>query len=205
VGIPGSGGKQWYKANIEYILAFKRPGPLPCGDPLANGHPSKWAPGGEMSYRVTDDTRRNQWGGGEKFSSNRKADGGRQEAGRPSRRVHTKREANGEMREQYYNAPSIANPGNLLDVKVGGGHMGSALAHENEAPYPEKVPEFFIRSHCPPGGLVLDPFSGSGTTVAAARNLGRVGVGADMRKSQCLLGKRRIAGGVTAPLLGMGA
>jgi DNA modification methylase len=87
----------------------------------------------------------------------------------------------------------IANPGNLIRAHVGRGHMGSNIAHENEAPYPERIPEFFIRSHCPPGGLVLDPFSGSATTVAAARKLGRVGVGADLRQSQCLLGKRRIA------------
>ena len=32
----------------------------------------------------------------------------------------------------------------------------------------ERMAEFVIRSFCPPGGTVLDPFSGSGTTAAAS-------------------------------------
>ncbi len=71
--------------------------------------------------------------------------------------------------------------------------MGHALAHENEAPFPEKLADFFIRSFCPPGGFVLDPFSGSGTTVAAALKAGRHGIGMDIRASQVELGNRRLA------------
>lgn len=57
VGIPGSGGKQWLRADIEYVLAFKRPGQLSWSDNTANGHPPKWAPGGAMSHRVSNGTR----------------------------------------------------------------------------------------------------------------------------------------------------
>jgi len=89
--------------------------------------------------------------------------------------------------------PAISNPGNLLDTgATGGGHLGHPLAHENEAPYPVEVPDFFIRSLCPPGGVVLDPFSGSATTVDAANRAGRNGIGLDLRQSQCLLGTKRI-------------
>jgi DNA modification methylase len=88
----------------------------------------------------------------------------------------------------------LANPGNLIKgIKVGGGMMGHKLAHENEAPYPQKLAEWFIRSYCELGGLVLDPFSGSGTTVAAAVALGRRGIGLDLRLNQCQLGRRRCA------------
>lgn len=88
--------------------------------------------------------------------------------------------------------PTLANPGCLIKgIKVGGGLMGHKLAHENEAPFPQKLPEWFIRSHCPPNGLVLDPFMGSGTTVAAAETLGRNSVGCDLRLSQCQLAKKR--------------
>lgn len=89
--------------------------------------------------------------------------------------------------------PEIANPGNVVRVSVGGGQLGSKLAHENEAPFPEKLAEFFIRSFCPPGGLVLDPFCGSGTTAAVAKRLGRRSLSIDVRESQVELTQRRLA------------
>ena len=71
--------------------------------------------------------------------------------------------------------------------------MGSPLAHENEAPFPEKLAEFFIRSFCPPGGVVLDPFGGSGTTAAVAEKHGRRWITIDCREAQVELIHRRIA------------
>ena len=62
--------------------------------------------------------------------------------------------------------------------------MGSKLCHENEAPFPEQLAEFFIRSFAPPAGLVCDPFAGSGTTLAVAVQWGRRAVGCDIRPSQ---------------------
>jgi hypothetical protein len=195
VGVPGSGGDDWFRSDTEFILCFKRPGKLPWSDNTAMGHPPKWAPGGEMSHRVTDGTRRNQWGGGVKSGGARDKDGKISEARvRPSHRVHTKREDNGEMREQYCCPPAIANPGNLISLKVGGGLMGHKLAHDNEAPFPEGLAEWFIRSLCPPGGIILDPFSGSGTTACVAQKLGRYGIGIDLRESQAKIGVKRSVG-----------
>lgn len=71
--------------------------------------------------------------------------------------------------------------------------MGSKYAHENEAPFPEQLAEFFVRSFCPPGGTVLDPFSGSGTTCAVAAKNGRQFIGIDIRDSQIELAKRRLS------------
>lgn len=214
VGIPGSGGKQWLRADTEYLLAFKRnPGPIPWADNLACGHPPKWAPGGAMSHRLSNGDRRNQWGRHANCrNSSRKADGTWQTAYRPSHVVvghpfgnpasTSGRRANGDRKPVYmngnqatggYDAPVKANPGNVLKVLVGGGVMGHPLAHENEAPFPEALAEFFIKSFCPPGGTVLDPFSGSGTTVCTAVRLGRHGVGVDLRMSQVELGRRRLA------------
>jgi site-specific DNA-methyltransferase (adenine-specific) len=76
---------------------------------------------------------------------------------------------------------------------MGGGNMGNRLCHENEAPFPEKLAEFFIKSFCPPGGLVLDPFCGSGTTCAIASQHGRDYIGIDVRQSQIDLTTRRLA------------
>jgi hypothetical protein len=121
------------------------------------------------------------------------------------------------MKVQHYEPPAKANPGNLLtgvdylrqaqealdryergDVRsgvVGGGHMGDPLAHENEAPFPEWLAEVFIASFCPEGGTVLDPFSGSGTTLAVAREWGRKAIGIDCRESQCELTGQRLGQG----------
>ena len=92
----------------------------------------------------------------------------------------------------FYAKPDIANPGNVIHAAVGGGVMGSPLSHENEAPFPQKLAEFFVRSFCPPGGTVLDIHSGSGTTGAAALQCSRNYIGIDFRRSQIDLTRRRL-------------
>lgn len=185
VGIPGSGGKQWLRADIEYVLAFtKCEKMLPWADNTANGHPPKWAPGGDMSYRTADGERVN----GEKCPKDRLVAGKKKAV----RRCTRGKSGGDTIQEDAYLPPVLANPGVLIQgIKVGGGLMGAPEAHENEAPFPLKLAQWFIRGWCPPGGKVLDPFSGSGTTVHAAMTLGRVGVGCDLRFSQCELGRRR--------------
>ena len=115
--------------------------------------------------------------------------------GPPSyRRTATRGYGNGDTRVQstVYTPPKKSNPGNVIHCTVGGGHMGHPLAHENEAPFPESLAEFFIRSFCPPGGLVLDPFVGSGTTCAVAQKHGRRSIGIDIRLSQIKLAQLRL-------------
>ena len=65
------------------------------------------------------------------------------------------------------------------------------------------VAERFVCWFCPPSGVVLDCFSGSGTTCHAAVMHGRRFVGADVRESQVELCRRRMAG--VTPTLFAGA
>jgi len=109
-------------------------------------------------------------------------------------RQATNRTKDGTRKDTTYNDPEIANPGNIIKGLVGSGGLGWQDAHENEAPFPEWLAEFFIRSFCPPGGKVLDPFSGSGTTVSVAVKNGRSAVGIDRRESQVWLGETRLMG-----------
>lgn len=76
--------------------------------------------------------------------------------------------------------------------KVGGGHMGHAAAHETEAAFPLWLAEHFVCTFCPQGGRVLDPFSGSGTTLHAAWKHGRGAVGVDIRHDQVVLARERM-------------
>src|SRR5690606_18335080 len=62
VGIPGSGGPDWLRNDYEWIICATPPGRLEWSDNTAMGHPPKWAPGGAMSYRLADGSRRNEWG-----------------------------------------------------------------------------------------------------------------------------------------------
>jgi DNA modification methylase len=87
----------------------------------------------------------------------------------------------------------------VIHLSVGGGKIGDRLAHETEAPYPEQLCEFFIKSFCPPGGIVCDPMCGSGTTVAVAVKNDRRGIGCDIRQSQVELSEKRIVRALDPP------
>jgi DNA modification methylase len=50
------------------------------------------------------------------------------------------------------------------------------------ATFPEEIPEKCIKAGCPAGGLVMDPFAGSGTTLAVAKRLGREYLGIELNQ-----------------------
>ena len=54
---------------------------------------------------------------------------------------------------------------------------------------------------CPPGGLVLDPFMGSGTTAVAAIQTGRRFIGYEIDEGYCEIARRRIAEAKAQPRL----
>jgi len=217
VGIPGSGGPDWLRNDYEYVICCTNGGKLPWSDNTACGHPPRWAPGGAMSNRTQDGKRKNargysgnQWGknGSPRGMGNKNADGTVDGKPRPSHKRLERGNPDGSPASQ----PVLANPGNTIREKytadevaellaeasdvthhlVGGGVMGSPLSSLNEAPFPETLAEFFIKSFCPPGGIVLDRFCGSGTTLAVAQRLGRQYIGIDVRESQVELSGRRV-------------
>lgn len=104
------------------------------------------------------------------------------------------RTASGERRVgSDYPTNELARPRDVWRIVVGGGLMGHALAHENEAPFPLDLASRFVLLCSNPGDLVLDPFSGSATTAHAALLHGRRAIGLDHRRSQIALARRRMA------------
>jgi DNA modification methylase len=59
------------------------------------------------------------------------------------------------------------------------------------APYPIDLCKIPISSTCPPNGIVLDPFCGTGTTMLAAQLLGRKSCGIDLSKHYLEIAKER--------------
>lgn len=187
VGIPGSGGPDWWRNDYEFVVCASD-GRLPWSDNTAVGKPCRHQPGGQPSHRTKSGDRVGKMRASVTEPKALAFLNGEMPLGS---KLHTKNNGDG-MRVQCYVPPVVANPGNVVQCVVGGGRMGSRLAHENEAPFPEKLAEAFILSFCPPGGVVLDPFCGSGTTLAVAVKHGRDAIGIDVRESQVDLSERRI-------------
>lgn len=61
------------------------------------------------------------------------------------------------------------------------------------AVFSEKLVEPCILAGCPEGGVVLDPFSGSGTTAAVAYRLGREYIGIELNPEYAALSVERLA------------
>jgi site-specific DNA-methyltransferase (adenine-specific) len=62
------------------------------------------------------------------------------------------------------------------------------------APFPVDLCRLPILATCPVGGIVLDPFCGTGTALLAAHNLGRKSVGIDISRNYLELAEDRCAG-----------
>lgn len=68
-----------------------------------------------------------------------------------------------------------------------------SLTKGHPAPFPLELPRRLILLYSWPGETVLDPFVGTGTTLQAARELGRKGIGYEISESYCQLARRNLA------------
>ena len=80
----------------------------------------------------------------------------------------------------------IARPSNVIEVKT------ESSQGSHSAPFPRALAEFFVKAYSDPGDLIFDPFLGSGTTIAAAHVLGRIGYGCEISPAYCDVIVRRI-------------
>ena len=73
----------------------------------------------------------------------------------------------------------LARPSNVIEVK------SESSQGSHSAPFPRALVEFFVLAFTDAGDVVFDPFMGSGTTMAAAEVLGRIGYGAEISPGYC--------------------
>lgn len=74
--------------------------------------------------------------------------------------------------------------------------QGLASLHPHEKPFGVLCP--MVEWGCPEGGLVIDAFMGSGTTLRAAKSTGRKSIGIDVDESHCETAALRLAQEVLA-------
>ena len=95
-----------------------------------------------------------------------------------------------------------ADPGNVIAVSQSyNQHHGPAGRHT--AVMPEGLAEFFVKAACPAGGVVMDPFAGSGTTMVTARRHGRRAGGIELLEEYVALATERLAGDYVQEELGL--
>ncbi|MBY8964718.1 site-specific DNA-methyltransferase [Algiphilus sp. NNCM1] len=86
--------------------------------------------------------------------------------------------------------PRGKNPGDVWDIpNVKANHV-EKTAHPCQ--FPIALAQRCVRAFCPPGGLVIDPFLGAGTTAIASLLEGRSFIGAEINPTYCEIAQDRI-------------
>ena len=83
----------------------------------------------------------------------------------------------GHRRDAWIPNPKGAKPKDVIDIPTTCNGMGETTPHPTQKP--EELVRKFVLASSNVGDIVLDPFSGSGTTLVAAEQLGRRWLGCD--------------------------
>jgi site-specific DNA-methyltransferase (adenine-specific)/site-specific DNA-methyltransferase (cytosine-N4-specific) len=102
----------------------------------------------------------------------------------PARNMVGEREQGDTSGSQSFTATQVgaglAYPGNRLPT-----FSGSHEATGHSAAFPVGLPDFFVRAYTDEGDTVFDPFMGSGSTLLAAHQNGRIGYGIEISPAYC--------------------
>lgn len=82
-------------------------------------------------------------------------------------------------------------PGSVWEIATEPLKVPKELGVDHFAAFPKEWPRRIISAWCPPGGVVLDPFGGTGTTALVAHALGRTGISVDRSADYCRIARWR--------------
>jgi len=83
-------------------------------------------------------------------------------------------------------------PGSVWSIPSEPLKVPDDLGVDHFAAFPQEWPRRLILGWCPPDGVVLDPFAGTGTVPMVARALGRTGIGIDLSADYLRLASWRV-------------
>jgi len=86
--------------------------------------------------------------------------------------------------------PNGSKPGDVWDILP----EDTQNRNGHFAPYPEDLCKIPILATCPPDGIVLDPFCGTGTTLSVAQAFERKSIGIDVSEYYLQLAEKRCLG-----------
>jgi site-specific DNA-methyltransferase (adenine-specific) len=94
-------------------------------------------------------------------------------------------------REEVTVTKEESQRGNVFEYVIAKDRIG-----DHPAPFPTEFASDVILSWSNEGEIVLDPFSGSGTTAKMARELGRRFIGIEVNQEYCDISQKRLAQGL---------
>lgn len=106
------------------------------------------------------------------------------------------------MRIERYGYTIIRISGEPMKRDVIENPVESLPGNEHPAIFPVNVVRELIRLLCPEGGVVLDPYLGSGSTMVASMREGRSCIGIDISRKYCVDAQKRVRNSVgESPML----
>lgn len=121
---------------------------------------------------------------------------------------HKDRGGMGDLRHEYAKDYEVVLFGaRNRDREIAGRRDGAVIrgyppvaggSREHPTEKPDDLLGYFVEKHTPEGGVVLDPFMGSGTTLVAAKNLGRKAIGIEIEERYCEIAAERCSQEVLA-------
>ena len=110
-----------------------------------------------------------------------------------SRKPRAFREANGEFRGRLASMKPLGEYGIRFNVWTIPEEKSNTTRTGHPAQFPEALARDHILSWSNEGDIVLDPFSGSGTTAKMARLMGRQFIGVEINEEYCEIARTRLA------------